>query len=133
MIIITEDAPLPNDAQLSWRSALESRLWSTLLLLLVCHWWVDCFAAGFDPPPPMVRQKDSDGWSLASPDSGRRLLRPTCARRKELARQGPGTNWTTVGVEMSVEEGAHNPQAQEKEEAQVVVLFLDHYLHLCQK
>ena len=132
-MIMTEDAPLPNDAQLSWRSAFESRLWSTILLLLVCRWWLDCFAAGLDPPPPMVWPKDSDGWSLASPVSGRRLSRPTRARRKELARQGPGTNWTTLGVEMSVEEGAHNPQAQEKEEAQVVVLVLDHHLHLCQK
>ena len=133
MIIITEEAPLPNDAQLSWRSAFESRLWSTILLLLVSRWWVDCFAAGFDPPPPMVRPKDSEGWSLGSSDSGRRLLRPTRARREELTRQRSGTNRTTVGVEMSVEEGAHDPQAQKKEEAQVVVLVQDHHLNLCQK
>ena len=113
-MMMTEDAPLPKDAQLSWRSALESRLWSTILLLFVCRWWVDCFAAGFDPPPPMVMPKDLDCWSLTRLDSGRRLSRPTRARREELARQGPGTNWTTMGVEMSVEKGAHDPQAQEK-------------------
>ena len=29
MIITTDEAPLPNDAQLNWSRALESLLWST--------------------------------------------------------------------------------------------------------
>ena len=80
----------------------------------------------------MVKQKDLDGRSLTSTVSGRRLLRPTRAGREKLAREGPGTNRTAVGVEMSVEQGTHEPQNQEKQEAQVVVLFLDHHLNLCQ-
>ena len=59
------------------------------------------------------------------------MSRPTHARREKLAREGPGTNRTAVGVEMSVEQGTHGPQNQEKQEAQVVVVFLDHHLKLC--
>ena len=106
-MIMTEDAPLPKDAQLSCKSAFESRLWSTMRLLLVCRWWVDCFAAGFDPPPPMMKQTDSDGWNRASLESGRRQSRATAAWGKNLARKGPGANWkATVGVQMNVEQGA---------------------------
>ena len=57
MMITTDEAPLPNDAQLNWSRAFESLLWSTIRLLLVCFCSVDCL--GLEPPPPMMK---ATGW-----------------------------------------------------------------------
>ena len=54
-MMIMEDIPDPKEAQLNCMNAFESRDWSTIMLLLVWRWEVDCAAAGWglDPSPPM--------------------------------------------------------------------------------
>ena len=54
-MMATLNTPLPKEAQLNWRRAAESRLWSMTLLWLACFWVVAWMGMGLEPPPPMVQ------------------------------------------------------------------------------